>query len=56
MHMGFAAGTAAAVAVRADVTLRQVNIQEVQRLLAAQGVEVGKGVRRVLATPLPRRA
>ncbi len=56
MHMGFGAGIAAAVAVRAGVFPREVNIQEVQRLLAAQAVEVGKGARGVLATPLPRHA
>jgi FAD dependent oxidoreductase len=55
MHMGFGAGIAAAVAARAGVTPRQVDIQEVQRLLAAQGVEVGKGARGILAAPLPRR-
>ncbi len=44
MHMGFGAGTAAAVAARAGVAPRQVNIREVQGLLAEQGVEVGKGV------------
>lgn len=56
MHMGFGAGTAAAVAVQAGVAPRQVNIEEVQRLLAAQDVAVGKGARGVLAAPLPRRA
>jgi hypothetical protein len=56
MHMGFGVGTAAAVAARAGVAPRQVNIQEAQRLLAAEGVELGKGAKGVLAAPLPRRA
>jgi hypothetical protein len=56
MHMGFGVGTAAAVAARAGVSAREVNIQEVQRLLAAEGVELGKGAKGVLAAPLPRRA
>jgi hypothetical protein len=56
MHMGFGVGTAAAVAARAGVSAREVNIQEVQRLLAAEGVELGKRAKGVLAAPLPRRA
>jgi hypothetical protein len=56
MHMGFGAGTAAAVAARAGVFPREVNIEEVQQVLAAQGVEVGKGPRGVLAAPSPRRS
>jgi hypothetical protein len=55
MHMGFGAGIAAAVAARAGVFPRQVNIQEIQRLLAAQSVEVGNGARPAPTAPLSRR-
>ena len=49
--MGQAAGTAAAVAANAGVKVRDVNVKEVQRQLAKQGVYLHQPVVAALAEP-----
>ena len=47
MAMGEAAGTACALSLKEGVTVRNVNVAELQRTLVAGGCNIGQGYRKI---------
>ncbi len=51
MSLGEAAGTAAALSLKLGVTVRKLDVAELQRVLVKNGVNIGQGYRRIAALP-----
>ncbi len=49
MSLGEAAGTAAALSLKENVTPRAVNVDELQRTLVKNGLNIGQGFRKLPA-------
>jgi hypothetical protein len=47
MAMGEAAGTAAAISVAQDVSLEDLNVAELQRVLVGKKCNIGQGYRKI---------